>query len=212
MFKEKTMHFKDYSVVISQGVEIGDGYVKMKHRQQYVISLRNRKNSRCNALVMVDGKEIGAFRLNGYGHTELERPPNDTGRFTFYRAGSSEAKRAGLGSVSEFELGLIQVTFTPEKKPGYQVEYWAETGEPAADAAITGDLGVAGATPRSSYNAGGTGLSGHSGQGFVNVAEMNLDYDNAVTISLRLIADDNEIRPLMPTQSKNQTIVPPPVK
>lgn len=203
------MHFKDYSVVISQGVETGEGYVKMKHGQQYVISLRNRKSSRCNAAVMVDGKEIGAFRLNGYGHTELERPPDDTGRFTFYRLGSNEAKKAGLGDVSEFELGLIQVTFTPEKHT-YRVAT-ATAGVAVADVSGT-LLDVPTATPRSSYSAGGTGLSGHSNQGFVNVAEMNLDYDNAVTISLRLIADENDIRPLASAQGKNYTPVPPPVK
>lgn len=210
------MHLKDYSVVISEGVETSEGYVKMSHGSQYVIRVRNRKGSRCNAAVMVDGKEIGTFRLNGYGHLELERPPDDTGRFTFYRLGSNEARQAGLGNVNKLELGLIQVTFTPEKPP-VSLASWSA---PYAEREVTrrgmvGSLGEPeasvsfGATPAGAA-AGGTGLSGHSNQGFVNVASMNLDYDNAVTISLRLIADD-DIRPLKPVSS-NQTLVPPPVE
>ena len=205
------MHFKDYSVVVSEGVETGEGYVKMSHGQQYVIRLRNRKDSRCNAAVMVDGKEIGTFRLNGYGHLELERPPDDTGRFTFYRVWSNEARQAGLGNVNKLELGLIQVTFTPEKPP-VSLASWSA---PYAERGMVGSLGepeasvTFDATPAGAA-AGGTGLSGHSNQGFVNVASMNLDYDNAVTISLRLIADD-DIRPLKPVSS-NQTFVPPPIE
>lgn len=203
------MHFKDYSVVISEGVET-DGYVKMRHGQQYVIRLRNRKGLRCNAAVMVDGKEVGTFRLSGYGHLELERPPNDTGRFTFYQVGSSEAKRAGLGIVNKFELGLIQVTFTPEKEAVHLVGV-AGAAVADADFGLTGSMGIDEPRPRVTYNAGGTGLSGHSNQGFVNVADINLDYNNAVTISLRLIAND-DIKPLVSAQGQNQTIVPPPVE
>ena len=58
---------------------------------------------------------------------------------------------------------------------------------------------------------GGTGLSGHSGQGLIDVDDMCLDYSQQTTIHLRLIeASRNDgPRPLRPVM--NSSPIPPPV-
>ena len=54
--------------------------------------------------------------------------------------------------------------------------------------------------------AGGTGLSGHSGQGFTTVADLDYSPQEFVTINLRLVSVADEPRPLFAS-----TPVPPPV-
>ena len=200
------MHLDNYSVTIKEGVETGGGYVKIQYGKQYTVRLNNRASRRCDAHVTIDGKEIGTFRLNRYGSITLERPPDSDGRFTFYKVGSIEADKADLGRVSKSDMGLVQVIFTPEKVEEYGVVVASagpvgSLGEPQ-ERRFTYDSGI------SKGAAGGTGLSGHSSQSFYNVGPLELDHSQAVTITLRLVGDE-DIRPL--NSVGRTTPVPPPV-
>lgn len=98
---------------------------------------------------------------------------NDTGRFTFYRLDSLEARQLGLQDHQA--LGLITVMFFPELCP-----------KPA----------VRGTDPdvRLSIQRGGTGLSGFSDQAFVAVEPIQHDLASACVTHLRLTAREANIR------------------
>lgn len=110
------MTLNQFSLRIIGGHEVAGGYVEMSSGEQYTLQLRNFRNVPCQADVKVDGKEAGCFIIPAKGSMSLERPEHDQGRFTAYLQGTEteEFKKAGLEGVSEGELGLIQVTFTPQ--------------------------------------------------------------------------------------------------
>lgn len=206
------MQHNGYSVTVPEGREQADGYVHMRHGQTYTLRLMNHSAQRCDAHVEVDGKHIGTWRLNAWGGTaRLEHPVNDQGRFTFYRLDSVEGAQAGLQANDG--LGLIKVTFTPERRyipPPVQVPYAQpmRTYEPAITYTHTSTVQSRDYQPKSRMAAGGTGLSGHSGQNYGVAGHMELDHAEAVTIHLRLVEASDEPRPL---QAASSTPVPPAV-
>ena len=217
------MYLNNFSARVTGGNENVSGYIEIAHGKQYTIVLRNDHNVRCNAEVNIDGKLMGTFRIAANSTMRLERKPDDDGRFTFYRLGSAEAGKSDLGSVSENDLGLLKIVFTPEIKP-LTITY---TTHPLiyTEPCIGGDdwdytltcRGLSSGSITANYcsaqdNApGGTGLSGHSDQGFIEVEDMWLDYTQQTTIHLRLVEErkQEDPRPLRPVM--NSSPIPPPV-
>lgn len=108
------MYLNKFSARIN-GKGEDSGYVEMKHGETYTIVLKNDHNVRCDATVEVDGKDIGTFRIEAHSNIYIERPSNEQKKFTFYQLGTSEATQSGLNKVEKNEMGLIKVTFKPEK-------------------------------------------------------------------------------------------------
>ncbi len=216
------MFLNGYSVRVPNSHRESDGYVQLRHGQTYTLVLRNGNSTRCDARVEVDGKMVGLFRINAYSNLTLERPSQDTGKFTFYKLGTHEANQVGLDSGSS-DLGLVKVTFTPEDinrprpteivqepkitwtySPSYTVPtYWSGGGVTGTitTSKLGGGRGMSAIpcnydpTPTADcYNlsAGGTGLSGHSNQRFHDVAALDYDYSRQTTIHLRLVCADND--------------------
>ena len=178
------MNLHHYTVCIPEGEENGDGYVCLQHSTQYTLELKNTDRWRCDAEVFIDGQKVGLWRINDRGSLRLERPPHDTGRFTFYQTGTREAAKAQI--VAGADTGLVKVVFKPEERI-MRID---------CPAPLTRLLG------------GGTGLSGESKQQFVNVERISYaDPERFVTINLRLVASADEPRPLF----ARSTPVPPPV-
>lgn len=110
------MRIGNFTALVPEGREHGGGHVGLAHGTVYTIRMTNHAPAACDALVEVDGKEIGLFRLDGHGRMTLECPGSkDSGRFTFFKAGTPESDAAGGGSVSRNDRGLVRVTFKPEK-------------------------------------------------------------------------------------------------
>jgi hypothetical protein len=180
------MRVYDYEVVVPEGDENATGYVVLEHNTRYTIKLMNLSYSKVDAEVFIDGNRIGEWRVNSFVRCIIERPVHDTGRFTFYRLDSIEAKNIGLKSSSE--LGLIKVIFKPEHK---QPDNTNECACPLFD-----------------MSEGGTGLSGHSEQKFNTVQPLDSNPENYVTIYLRLAApEESDARPLFPFSNP----IPPPL-
>lgn len=175
------MIVQNYSVCVPEGNQDSEGYVALVHGQHYTVDLRNDTNLRCNAELFIDGKHQGTWRIPPKGAASIERPAEDSGRFTFYTLGSKEGTIVGLARTSE--LGLIKVVFTPESSRCYEED-------------ITYRNYVIYGSRSRGYTAGGTGLSGNSSQSFTNAEEIDLDHSQAVTIHLRLVALQKEPRPL----------------
>lgn len=183
------MYLNNFSVRIPEGNEVSGGYVEMEHGKQYALVLRNSRPRRCDARVEVDGKHVGTWRIDSHSILALERPVHDDGRFTFYQVGTSEAGKAHL-DPHDPNLGLIKVTFTPEREREELTAKAIYAGASAASAPSS----YAGMP--ASRSAGGTGLSGHSGQRFQSVRELEYDYTQQTVIHLRLVSQSNEPRPL----------------
>ena len=214
------MYLNKYSARVVGGYETPSAYVELRHGQTYQLQLRNDNNSRCDAQVEIDGKTVGVWRLNSNQSVTLERPANDNGKFTFYKAGTAEAQSAQLDS-GDFNLGLIRVTFTPEQEVrpvqsvsySYTTTYGASAGTPVyRGLTYTGDTSTFVSQTESlgsaskSLSAGGTGLSGHSNQNFDSVAQLDYDYSGQTVIHLRLVCkEDDGPRPL----TQYSTPVPP---
>ncbi len=211
------MRYGNFSCLIPEGREHGSGHVALEHGQIYQLRLGNHGPSRCDALVEVDGKSVGLFRINGYGTFQLERPSNDTGRFTFFRADSSEGQAAGATETATVDRGLVRVTFKPEKQqtyyrpagPGGFVPRMGSvrpvrSGGPGGQscggqhgAPYEPEIKTCGSilgTTQTDSDVGGdmpaagvTGLTGTSGQQFVTVAALDYDPTAEVVVTLRLV-------------------------
>lgn len=158
----------EFRLVIPQGDHLASGHIRLVHGTQYEIELINSAEWPCDADVCVDGKYIGSWRIDARSRIVLERPVNDSGRFTFYQIGSDEAKSAGL--IESNDLGLISVTFKPGRERVPEV-----LRRPAR---------------------GGTGLSGYSLQRFQGVEALEYFDGGKITIHARLFCDNPQVRPL----------------
>lgn len=180
---------ESYELCIPQGVYINTGHVRLEHNIHYSLILRNFANTSCDADVSIDGVSVGVWRIPNSSTIEIERPIDDTGRFTFYALESHQATKIGLSS--DDKLGLITVVFIPEKVYSSSVNY-SERSE------------VLYSSRDNSDERGGTGLAGESLQRFGTADSIERDTANAVTIHLRLVCGDNGPRSLR----KRNTDVP----
>lgn len=212
------MWLNQFSVRIPEGREDSGGYVELPHNTPYTLVLRNSRNVRCDARVEVDGKHVGTWRIHANSNISLERPVHDTGRFTFYKLNTPEAQQAQLNG-SDPNLGLVKVTLTPEKQtPATDFSRWYPNPPKAIppiqwqytdNTAQTRSLGdVSASYTASSRSAGGTGLSGQSGQHFHDAESICYDYSQQTVIHLRLVCKNGGARPL----TSFSTPIPPTVR
>jgi hypothetical protein len=220
------MRVGNFSLQIPEARERDSGHAEIPHGTVYAIRLGNHTGRQCDAEVVVDGKPVGGFRIDAFGSITLERPAHDTGRFTFYRAGTSEAAAAGEANVATDSRGLVQVTFQPER---YRPPPVARSGGlrpmsvgPQYEVKTSGSLrhmAPAGAGGQMSYGGttetcaapGVTGLSGRSNQSFYNVSSLDYDPAEVVTITLRLVAVADGPRELTPADRGQANPVPSPL-
>lgn len=214
------MYLNDFSVRIPQGTETPGGYVELEHDTRYTLVLRNNRNTQCDARVEIDGQHVGTWRLYSHQSITLEHPASDDGHFTFYKLGTKEARQSNLNG-SNANLGLVKVTFTPEKEEirikDFQpwattytdASQWAYTTSSSATSKGLVSTNYASESGASMHSAGGTGLSGHSSQQYGYASSIQLDYSQQTVIHLRLVCrDSNNIRPL----TSYSTPVPPPIR
>lgn len=207
------------------------GYVDIVHGGQYSLYLSNEGSTRCDVQVDVDGKEVGTWRLDAHDHIVIERPANDTGRFTFFKVGTDGFRQAGLESVSANNLGLITARFKPEctvravrAVSPVQVTWWypypylsypryfpnmSVMATSTCNANITGTQGYA--TAIGSAVPGGTGLTGKSDQQFSVVAPLDYDTLNETIIHLRLRCIEDAVQAVAAVKGR-ETPVPALVK
>jgi hypothetical protein len=206
------MKIQNYELTIPEGREDQDGYIVLRHEQTYSLFLKNNNHTQCDVEVEIDGKHQGAWRLRPYQSVRLERPAHETGRFTFIDLNSEEGVSIGLDNINRSKLGLVTVTFTPEK------EEPIGGGRGASSKGIDwGDVKgpdlenyEARSVSQNSYSAGGTGLTGKSDQEFGVANRIRLDQTKMVTINLRLVSlNIPGLRPLTSAPHSNPT--PPPV-
>lgn len=199
----------DFSLNIPNGKEKSSGYVHMKHDQKYKICMRNSSDVKADADVKIDGKDVGVWRVKAGKKLCINRPANDTGRFTFYKSNSYEAHLSNGSSISNGDKGVISVTFYPEKIKHYDVTPYGNYHADSMPDILIQPRG------RSSISSGVTGLSGHSNQKFKDAHNIDRDYSRQVTLELRLVHDKVLERPSYnngprPLQQNVSVYAPPP--
>lgn len=233
------MRVNNFSLLIREGREVDSGHVHIPHGKQFTLTLGNHDNRRCQAVVTMDGKEIGSFQLTAGQRWSIEHPVNDPGKFTAYKAGTEEAVKAGEANISVDMRGLIEVKFTPEKRVDYlntlraltpelQPNYiggsppntpWKRgpvpsypyhPGVPGPGITCSTDSNRLLASNSTAVAPAITGLSGHSTQRYTDVPALDLDTDSLVTITLRIVATDDGPRELK-AQPARANAVPAPV-
>ena len=208
------MRVGNYSVLIPEGRERdSEGHVVLSHGTQYHIRLGNHDyGSRCDAELKIDGKDMGSFRIQAGQTITLERPVNETGKFTFFESGSAQAAEAGGDSVSREDRGLLTVIFRPEKKRIVAELTSASVMKSASRSRGCGQSAGGihsslGAVPQN-CSAGITGLTGHSTDQYTTVQNLDYALNEEVTIHLRLVCG-SDVRPLSAVSRSNP--IPPPV-
>ena len=116
-----------FSVNVPQAQEeTSDGYVVLKHCQNFSLRLHNSHKSggmfkAADAEVWIQGKLIGTFRVPANQSIALEHPVNDTGKFTAYKNNTPEANQIGINPDSE-DNGLIKVIWKPGSQQVNEVQ------------------------------------------------------------------------------------------
>ena len=214
--------------------ETSDGYVVLRHNQNFSIRLHNshKFNGSCkpaDAEVYVQGKHVGTFRVP-YGQTIIiERSVDDNGKFTAYRNGTYEAQLAEI-DAGDPNNGLIKVVWKPGYKYSRRTIYddiindnisisWSGLGTTDVNSTHYLDSGTCtncctdtiGCSTTRGLSGGGVGLSGHSDQTFSEVD--SLTYDEPETTIFLRIAFRDEIRSIKQKRHKvYSTRVPRPLK
>lgn len=202
------MYLNRFSLVVSSGREVDHGYVQMKHGSEYVLRMRNDRDVDADAIVRIDGLEVGGWRIPSGQSISIERPVNIDRKFVFYKLGSAEGKQAGLSN--DTNLGLISVDFIPAKQPIPMVAHPESSDLSSMPSIPSSGSGISPKAPSAarSVSPGGTGLGDYSQQKFGLAQPLDRDYSNQVTINLRLVAvDEPAIIPLWGTPVSNP--IPP---
>jgi hypothetical protein len=107
------MYQNSFGVSVEGGRERESGYVEMRHGSTYKLRLRNDRSVPCDATLEIDGKDMGSFRIGPHGKILIERPANESKKFTFFKSDTREARQSGQAGVAFDAKGLIKVTFRP---------------------------------------------------------------------------------------------------
>lgn len=88
-------------------------YFSIPNFSEYKIKLINNKEVRCDAVVSVDGENIGTWRVPAFDSITILRPANVNRKLIFVKEDSYTAKYAGV-TKNDSNNGLITVVFKPE--------------------------------------------------------------------------------------------------
>jgi hypothetical protein len=96
----------------------GAQYFFLPNHTEYSIVLTNSRPMPADAKIKIDGVSIGEWRLKPYDTFKIERPAEQSRKFTFIADHDFDARRAGV-SANDSKNGLISVTFKPQKQIDY---------------------------------------------------------------------------------------------
>jgi hypothetical protein len=181
-----------YSISIIGGKKQEDGYVSMKHLQNYKIKLANHHSERCQATLKVDGIHMGNFIINSYDTIIIERPVQSQKQFKFVLTDTIQSHIGGIESGNYFN-GLIEVRFIPEKQLYYRQCLHNSSNQNYSDDMESNSRLMENCSFKSRYQEGGTVLGGRSKQQFVNVHPLALDYFRETNLSVRLVGINKSI-------------------
>jgi len=142
----------------------------LAHRSAYKIKIINSDSKRrANATIHVDGKKIGAFRIEKNSSITIERPVSTDKKLTFYAVDSIEGLKSKLDASSD-TIGTINVKIDVESL----------------------DVDIIHETHRKLCSKGGTGLGDASSQRFTDADDIKTDDVVNLRAKMLLESDDRE--------------------
>jgi len=159
--------------------------------------IRNNNSRRCVAEIDIDGTSQGNFVVRPHSTVKIERPDSVQRLFTFFLAGTTEARQSGI-ATGDSQNGLITVKCYLEKEEQeYLCTQSITKGYRSADCRggsshlesmsfNSNDALACMAAAAPSYRQGGTGLSGDSSQRFTSTS-FDRDYSTESIFHLRLV-------------------------
>lgn len=180
----------------------GYNYIALKHNTEYSLELQNNTNNRCDAVVTIDGRSVGKFRINSYSGIVVERPVTKHQKFVFLRESSGDAYRAGI-TEGKYANGSVSITFYPEMHKFHsRIDYDRARGFPYTNSSsethctksysMSSDIGSFNYMDVGTMSAGATALGDRSHQLFKHASELDsIDHNNITTIKFRLVVDDD---------------------
>ncbi len=218
-----------FSLSVQNRADDHRGYVRMDHGAVYSLCFRSDIGRAADAEVSIDGLPMGTWRLSPRRSACIDRPADDTGQFTFYRADSADGYAVGSAQVGRSDKGRVSVRFIPEVERTYPVPtpYFPQSRS-APEQEMFAEDSISGAArsyaaphtqrsktspPRDRLGAGVTGLTGESDQRFGTAKSIKRDYAAAVILELRLVHDPAMDRPAdpRPLPGRYDRLAPPPI-
>lgn len=208
----------EFGAKFRQIIRNGHTYYAVPHRSEYRVKMRNNTKDRVNATLVIDGEDMGRWRIEPYTDITIERPSHSQRKFTFVSEASSEAVMGGVVMGNSMN-GLIEVTFVPEivrrsfgecdgELQCSRKYTWGRPkrtlGDPMMNSAMTRDC----FNESLSYSAGATVLGNNSEQQFGSAQNIIEDNLRKVTKRIRLIVDESD-RPYCSIKSSDDPIPPP---
>ncbi len=186
----------------------GYKYIALPHETEYKLRLSNKRNTRCDVQVKIDGRIIGTFRVNALESMIIERPADNDRKFVFLKENTKESLSAGIVTGNN-NNGLIEVTFTPELSAkrccNIQQSYLYNTTGYMSEENFESSH-----QSNRCYSSGATALGQKSDQSFDYISKItNVDHSNITTIILRLVCDDDYLPYEAITNYKANHPVPP---
>lgn len=179
MISDQTIKSGDFSVAIiadnvNKAYKNSYTYISLLHNSEYSLLLKNSSGNRCDAVVSIDGRSVGRFRLKPYGSFNVERPVKINKKFVFLKENSYLAGRAGVNQGNS-ENCIVSVIFYPELNTINEDE--------AVEMSFDGDFGSSKEMLWCNKSARGLGISQQANfsNGSSNFAKFNDDISNGAT-------------------------------
>ena len=100
---------------ISPFTREGFTYFPVPNRSRFQIRLGNHRDTPCDAIVHLDGKEIGGFVWTPMKVMDLDRPAGKKRQFVFVGEETEMAQEAGV-QAGRSQNGLVEVKFKPGRR------------------------------------------------------------------------------------------------
>jgi hypothetical protein len=180
--------------------EMGHTYYELPHNTEYKIKMHNRSSEHVNAVLTIDGDEMGKWRIGPHSDITVERPIHNQRKFTFVEENSWEGNMGGVRSKRS-KNGLVEVCFIPEVgnyslcndslnngSLGAMAQNYNESVSNSVSKSAGMNLSFGAANSmESNYSAGGTVLGNDSSQRFNDASHIIEDTSRAVIKRIRLV-------------------------
>jgi hypothetical protein len=204
------MRIGNYTAQITPGTEDEHGYIAIKMvagRSPFSLKLTNDSSEKSKVNVRIHGIDQGTWVLMPHQIANIERPVHLAEKFCAYAVGSEGGNAIDL-TDGDPHNGLIQIVFTPAKRPIPPPPNFSIPSSPAPSASASNmEFPRSEQARRSaSYGAAGVGTEGESSQTFQTVNDFETEATEAVTINLRIVELKTTPRPLSSALSNS---IPP---
>jgi hypothetical protein len=159
--------------------------VLLKNNTPYKIKLINNENSRCDAIMKIDGNYIGTYRLHPNSSNIIERPSKFSRSFMFVKFNNTFNEL----NKNNNPIGLLEITFNPEKQVGFRSVKSSNIDEDNMDIETPSIINQNGLIDKS-YQYGYTVFDKISSQKFKTVPLITeVDYSKVTDLKIEMYLD-----------------------